>query len=331
MSAVRSEKYVIRPFVDLDAAEELFHNVRLCLDAQEHEAGPVVLDQHTLSSADLVLRLPSPAEIVEAVERTPVAPIDCGLVVVAASNSNRRSCVVFRDYARYLTFGQELEIDREIDPLVFKDRGGFVITVALVLLHELQSEPLRPHLVGTWLARREFRLIPERAEFSFSPEPLTGDIRRQFGLPDRAPSYVRIDEDHLLTADELSSAVSVYLDDDILRLLQQSQNDALSIHIQSELAVTTMGAVARAAVGAVSREVDGPAAPTDVADYPAVEHFLTRLAKRLERETLSSLLSLIDDPDALEAHLRAAFDIRRFTLAALKSTPTHSVQEAGSE
>lgn len=327
MSSVRSAKYVIRPFVDLDHADDVFDQVRLSIGSAEFEAGSVVLDTETLASEAVSIRLPAPSELVAAVERTPVAPIDCGLVVLVSALSNRKSHVAYRDYVRHLDVDGVLILDRAVAPLIFQDSSGFVVTVALVLMHELQAEPLRPHMAGTWIARREFRLVPERAEFSFSPEPLTKEVRKQFGLPERTPQYIRVDGDHLLTADNIADAVGVYLDEEVLHLLQQSQSDALSVHIQYELAVATMGAVARACVSAIARESGGAMSATDVSDHPAVERFLDRLAVQLKRDSLASLLGLIEDPDALEAHLRAAFDVRRFTLAALKTTPGNAISD----
>src|SRR5664279_3080326 len=255
MSAIRSEKYVVRPFEKLDSAEDALEAVRLDVDEQSYEPGSVVLDAHSLSASTLHLSMPTTGEIITAVEGTPLSPLDCGVVIVARAITNRWSHVVLRDYVRYLQYDEGIAIDRSDDPLVFADRGGFVITVAIVLLHELQAEPLRPSSTGTWLARREFRVVPERAEFSFSPDELTDDIRSQFSLPASTPSFVFVDRDQLVGADDLSEAVSVYLDTDILRLLQQSQSDALSVHIQAELAVTTMSAVARAAIDAISDEL----------------------------------------------------------------------------
>ncbi|GAA2079856.1 hypothetical protein GCM10009821_20150 [Aeromicrobium halocynthiae] len=327
MSSVRSEKYVIRPFNGLDAAENVLEDLVLRIDDLEHEPGSIVVDAPTLASAKMALRLPSGSDLGDAVDSTPLGSADCGLVVVARALSNRWSHVVLRDYVRHLDLDGDFEIDRDADRLVFADAGGFVITVAIVLLHELQPEPLRPNSPGTWLARRDFRVVPERAEFSFSPDELTDELRKQFSLPSNAPSFVHVDIDQMIGADDVSEAVSVYLDSSILRLLQQSQTDPLALQIQSELAVTTMAAVARGGLAAMAESLDYEPGAPDVEDYPAIASFYAQLTRRLGRQSMSALLDLIRDPDAFAAHLRAAFDVKKHTLAALKSTPAGASAE----
>lgn len=327
MSSVRSEKYVVRPFSGLQAADDVLDGTVLSVDGTVYEPGSVVLDASLLASAKFALHLPTGKEMGDAVDSTPLGSADCGLVITTRALSNRWSHTVLREYVRHVDADPVMEIDRDIDRLVFADAGGFVISVAIVLLHELQPEPLRPNLTGTWLARRDFRVVPERAEFSFSPDELTDELRKQFSLPSNAPSFVHVDVDQLVGADDLSEAVGVYLDSSILRLLQQSQTDPLALHIQSELAVTTMAAVARGGLVAMQQDLGRPPLTADLDDFPAISSLYAQLTKRLNRKSMSALLDLMEDPDAFAAHLRAAFDVGKHTLAALKATPAGASAE----
>lgn len=329
MSSIRSEKYVVRPFSGLQASDDVLDGVVLSVDGMSYEPGSVVLDSSTLAAAKFSLQLPSGKSLGDAVDATPLGSADCGLIITARALSNRWSHTVLREYVRHLEDDLVMEIDRDVDRLVFADGGGFVISIAIVLLHELQPEPLRPHLTGTWLARRDFRVVPERAEFSFSPDELTDELRKQFALPSNAPSFIHVDVDQLVGADDLSEAVAVYLDSSILRLLQQSQTDPLALHIQAELAVSTMAAVARGGFVAMETDLDGPPTTADLEDYPAILGLYEQLTKRLNRRTLSAFLDLMRDPDAFDAHLRAAFDVGKHTLAALKATPAGANTEGG--
>ena len=322
----RSERYVVRPFINIEEADEALDKVRLYVGDTENEHGTITLPDVTLHNAELALSLPSPDEVREHVQKTVIAPVDCGIVVLVRGTSHRSSRILLNEYCHTAHYETEFRIERNEAELILKDRDGFTVTVAIALLHDLTPEPLRPHLAGTWLARRDFRVVPERDETSFSPEELTDEIRAAFKLPAKTPSYISVDEGVLLEAEVLSDAVKVYLDRDVLRLLQQSQADTLALQIQSELAASTMNAVARAGLKAIAEELGRVPVQSDLEEYEAIKKFFDRLARLLGLD-LSTVFGLVDDPDRLSAHLRAGFAVQKHTIDALKNTPTQKVQE----
>lgn len=289
------------------------------VDGTAYEAGPVVLPANTLAEAHLALTLPAPSELYSAIEKTVVPTVDCGLVVMAAARTHRVTTILVQDYLRTASWPEEFTISRSGADLVFNDRAGFSLTVAVVLLNDLTREPLRPHVAGTWLARRDFRVSPETEDTAFSPEPLSEEIRNHYGLPNGVMRYVRVDD--VLEADSISDAVSVYVDPDVLALLHANQSDKFAVQLQTDLAVSVTEAVA----GAVTRELsaNGAIATTDLTadlldEYPAVSRFIARIADELKLGVADVMYLSREDPLMLRARLEAGFGLSAATNAALK-------------
>jgi hypothetical protein len=314
-SPTRSESALIRPFINLHHADAPLENVRLLVGDAEHEPGAVVLPEEELAGARLAVMLPEPDNIRAAVEKTPVPVVDCGLVVLATGRTHRATHVILQHYLRIADYDSELLLDRSKADLVLNDRAGFTLTVAVVLLNGLVPEPLRPHMAGTWLARRDFRVSVEQSETSFSPEELTQAIREHHGLPEGSLRYVHVEG--VLDEEELSDAVRVYVDADVLSLLLANPTDSSALQMQIELAIHATEMVAIA----ISRELSEGGEPTPEAleVYPAALRFFQNLARTLKTD-LAAALALADEPSRLRAHLEAAFDARKASVVALKES-----------
>ncbi|MUN63418.1 hypothetical protein GMA12_09740 [Kocuria sediminis] len=314
-SPIRSESALIRPFIDLHHADVPLENVRLLVGDVEHEAGAIVLPEEELAGARLAVTLPTPAEIRAAVEQTPIPVVDCGLIVLATGRTNRVTYVVEKQYLRVADYDSELLLDRSKADLVFNDRAGFMLTVAVVLLHGLVRKPLQPYMAGTWLARRDFRVSVEQNETSFSPEELTQAIREHHGLPEGSLRYVHVEG--VLDEAELSDAVRVYVDTEVLNLLLANPTDTSALQMQIELAIHATEVVA----SAILRELSESCEPTPEAleTYPAALRFFQNLARTLKTD-MATILNLADEPSRLRAHLEAAFDARKASIVALKES-----------
>lgn len=314
-STIRSETALIRPFSNIEAADIPLDEVRLVVGGEEFEAGAVVLADEVLKSARLQLRLPGPLDVRAAVAQTIVPEQDAALAVIGTAKTNRVSKVFLLEYLKPGAWNAELDLDRAIADLVLNDRQGFSLTVAVILRHNLSAEPLRPSMAGTWLARREFSVGPERQDSSFSPEELTEDVRKQFGLREGVQRFVFVDT--WQDAEILSDAVRVYLDPDTLHLLLANLSDPISIQLQADLAVYATETVATA----IARDLmtgDHIAAPSELEAYPAAKRFFENLSRRLDLDVADAIGIATNDPSLLRAHLEAAMDLRTVTTNALK-------------
>lgn len=317
-SPTRSETALIRPFAQIEEADVPLEGVRLWVAGEEYPAGAVVLAEDVLAVAPLSLKLPSPQEVRAAVEKTSVPPQDCGLVVLGASRSNRVSRVIVQEYLKQDAWPASLSLPRDSSDLVLGDRYGFSLLVAVVLLHDLAPSPLHPHMAGTWLARREFAVSPEREDTSFSPEELTEEIREFLNLPKGVLRFVQVL--NWQNADVLSDEVRVYVEPEVLNLLLASPTDRGAIQMQVELAIQSMETVAATIAHDLSD--DGKQAPSSEAlsPYPAAARFF----ESLSRSTTLSVEDLLDvavgEPNRLRAHLEVAFNAKAVTAQALKES-----------
>ncbi|USX46297.1 hypothetical protein [Dietzia kunjamensis] len=314
IASTRSESALVRPFTGIHAADSAMTQVCLSVNGEPHEAGAVVLPGEVLSSAHFTLSLPTTAEVIDAVSATGVPVEKCGLVVIATARSHRTSHILIREELASDKWPAQLDLVRTDADLVFNDLAGFVLTVAVVLLEELPPAPLRPSAAGTWLAQREFKVSPENEEASFSPEPLTDQVREHFGLPVGVLRF--IDVDGVLEEDNLSDAVRVYVDGEILNLLLSQPSSPPAIHIQVELAIQATEAVATN----IARELgDGSVPAVDLLNSaPAAKRFCENLAQRLSIDLASLLQVATTQTPMLRALLEATFGMREVTSQALK-------------
>jgi hypothetical protein len=251
-----------------------------------------------------------------AVGKTSVPVVDCGVVVLITGRSHRASRVLLKDYLRIADYDVEFALDRSEADLILNDVNGFTVTVAIALLTAHSFAPLRPHIPGTWLARRMFMVSPERDETSFSPEALTPQIRDHYGLPAGTMRYIRIETDDLMEEEHIGDAVRVYVDPDVLSLLLANPTDSVSVQMQVELAIQATTAVAAAVVNEL-RDDNGKVDATGLDDHDAAKRFIDTLATTL-KIGVADVLNLATEAPLLSSHLEAAFGLRRATVSMLK-------------
>lgn len=311
---IRSETTLVRPYAKIDAADAPLDCVRVLVNGAEHAPGAIVLPSEEITGSKISIRLPTSKELLDAVDSTVVPTIDCGLVVLASGKSHRASRVIVQSYLKTDDWPQLLELPRQPDDIVLNDRFGFTLTVAVVLLHDLTAEPLRPHMAGTWLARREFTISPEREDTSFSPEALTEEIRAHHQLPAGVLQYVEVG--YWQDADLLSDEVRVYMDPEVLSLLLANPSDGSSVQMQIELAVLATEVVAVT----IARELSTSGAATEslLGPYAAAARFFANVARTTDLSVDDVLHFAANEPARLRAHLEASFGANAATVRALK-------------
>lgn len=317
---MKSEPRTVRPFIGIDAADEAMEKIRFVVNGEEHQAlegspGNLVLTDSDLAAATITLHLPDSEEVRGAVDKTGVPVGDCAFFVLARGRTHRASAALYAEYLAKAQVPTELTVDRDRFPLILRDRSGFNLTVAVVLMHNNTPEPLRPSMPGTWLARRDFRITPERDESSFSPEPLTDALRAEYSIPSGSTSFIKI-EDNLETAEPISEAVRVFVDEKVLNTLHAAPNEPLAKYIQTDLAVTTMVTVAHAAYQRIAKP-GGAVTEAELDAYAGIKLFFTNVAGSLGK-SIDEVLAMCTQPDILRAHLADAFGSLKATNAALK-------------
>jgi hypothetical protein len=241
---IRSESRTVRPFEGLSLSEEIFTRTVLLVDNKEHEAGSLLLPGSQVRTANLAIKTnTSLKELQQACTDAGVPHDSVRYVVFARSRMLRRSTIVYDHRIDRKDFLETIEIDRlSEDKLVFGDQSGFEISSALIVWEALEKKPLKVSDPGTWLGRSRFRIRPESDFSSFSPLHLDKLTRERLGLREGTYSHIEIQDD-ILSLEDLSDGVQVYLDEDVLNLLLQDESDGMAKAIQTQLAVTTISSI----------------------------------------------------------------------------------------
>lgn len=311
---MRSEPEVVRPFAGIESANAPLEAVHLLINGETREPGAVVLeDDEALADAKFALRLPEPAEVRAAVEATGVPVVDCGFVVLLTGRSHRVSKVLVNEGLRAAHYDTEIMLDRSENDLILNDRSGFTVTVAIALLTPNTPRPLRPHIPGTWLARRDFSVSASVDHLSFSPEPLTDVIRAHLGLPKGSLRYIEVGD--VLDTENIGDAIHVYVDEQVLNLLLANPTDLISMQMQIDLAVAATTDIATTIAGGIAKQ--GHVDPADLDGHSGAKTFIENLAVTLNIST-SDALNLALDGFLLRPRLEDAFNLRTTTLNMLK-------------
>lgn len=311
------ERRIVRPFANISDADPPLDEVVIYVDDEEFEPGAVELPDHVFKSAELSLRLPSQDELVKHVGKTQVPYVDCGLVVMATGKMHRGNVVLLKEYLNSGSWPREITIPRIEDDLILGDVTGFKLVVAIVLLNDLVPEPLKPSIAGTWIARRDFNIRPESQYLSFSPDKLTKAVREQFGIPAKALRYILVNG--LLSAEDLSDAVTVYIDPEVLDRLKAQEDEPFSMQFQTDLAVATHETIAASIIAELADATERSRPNLgDLEQYEAAFVYLDRLSNKLSLE-VSEVFEMIQIDSALfRAHLEALFGTLNATRIALK-------------
>jgi hypothetical protein len=183
--------------------------------------------------------------------------------------------------------------------------SGFAVDVFLVLTQSLPRRPLRPHQLGTWLARSQFRVDTTEGPASLPPTPLTDDIRQTLGLPAKTLRFLDFRDHDLLQPYGDQEPPVFYVDERLLAQMSARRNSAASKALQLQLAhdfvaavvrrassnpeltgmsyadlrTTLVGSVLRVAAGAGASDQDLARLLSDVRDTPErviarAEHFI---------------------------------------------------------
>lgn len=320
MNLLRTESRVIRPFKGLNAANKVLDRVQLKQGQKLFSPGTIILPTIKLKEQHFSLVLDTEHDdFISACTQAGLNPDHVTLFVFANSRTLRKSTLIFEmalNEARKVP--KEIEIEDtygdELSRYVFHDSAGFQVVAALVLNQSLQPKPLKIHKVGTFLAKTSFVLKPEEDLSSFAPEPLTDMLRADFNLPKSCMSYIYLQET-ILSTEDLSESITVYLDSEILNLLLIDESDQVSKHIQVALAIQTLEAL----LMGISRALEKDGLEySDLSENSGSISFLQKLSGDL-RLSIEELLSLCQrDPSKLRSQLEDKFKVQTLVEQLLK-------------
>lgn len=316
----RTESKTVRPFKGLSDAEKAFTKVALMAGVDECAATPKsnTYDQEELARLSLVLHFGySMDDLRSAAKVASVDPGDAALVVMARSRTLRMSRVLARFDLSADQLPAHLPIDRASQPLIFADRSGFDVRVALVVTNQLPARVLQPSMPGTFLAQRLYRLRPEPDFSSFAPQKLTPGIREERGLPPTCTSFIEVDMATLGLVDSLADAVVQYIDEEILAFTQADATDVWSVQVQTQFAVDLFCEICFAANRLLT--ADGQdVTRAQLAACPGLNEFLKSVSAGLEVDTVDLVALAGEQPSRVRSEFEALLGLTDATRKAFR-------------
>lgn len=251
-----SERRVVRPYADVEPFQAI-------LDKWCFRIGPEQLspgEHRTIPSSSF---LHDPGVVVCAVDDDALEDVrkeaaaaadaagydqaDVELVVIAATPYLRLADVVHRaSVADDDAIPREIRLEHDQGPGALRTAsGGCDVDVYLCLAKDVPSRPLRPARRGTWLGHIRFGLRTELGDLGFTPLPLTADVRSQHQLGADVIRFVDVTPEALLE-DDLSAAVELYIDEQVLAVLNQAPTTAGARFFQRQIFLDVVAALIRA-------------------------------------------------------------------------------------
>jgi len=317
-----AESPVIRNFKGLDKYESLLSELRLVVnkgygdvfELQSDEALAVSLPD--FRDLGLTLKFSGGVDDIEsglqsASAASGISSEDVDFVVVAESGFLRNREILFRISVSALTTKHEIIPWKAVRSDTLSDRRhGFDLNSFFVLNKEIPVKPLRPHRLGTVLARSSFGIKTNRIGSGLLPLPLTEEVRAQNGLPRNTLLFV--DQfGELFDSEGLDEAINVYIDEEIHSDLGRLRTKEAKL-FQSSFAIQALGQL----VYLASAELASLEINEDLANSP-VGRFLhsqvTKVTGKKSSDGKSTLELIRSKPSVVAAQLTAQYKLREQT------------------
>lgn len=242
---VGSFRFVARPYEGIEALGQALDLTQIILAGTTYLPGTVAIPQDSLPVHGARIQVFIDCEgVIETLDSLGIPSGAVGIACIAFGSVIATSEVLFDE--EFDSVRTPFTVDLAGKPLIFESPNGFDVRVVLYLRKGLRQKGFRPHRVGTWLAVATFSLTPFTSLSRFCPLPMDEELRAHLLLPVGCVSYVQVGEG-LIDADSIEDEVEVYLDLDILRLLQENPDEPLARYIQIDLASATLVAIIQSA------------------------------------------------------------------------------------
>lgn len=257
-------------------------------------------------------------EVIQALKHMKLDPKNVNIACIGYGSVIASSSVIFDKTISEITSPARISLNDK-NPLVFASSNGFDTHLFLYLAKKGSAPKgsLVPTIPGTWLAHAGFSVSPHVGMTRFAPTPMDSKIRKALGLPNDCLTYVSVSDD-VIMHNSLEDTVMVYVDSDVLRLLQENPRDPLSSQIQLDLVVSTILSLLTKSAHIIATN-----GLWDSLDDPMhVNASITQLASQFIEgpySTPEEILRLaLEEPGILRALVESNFKLLKKTSAALR-------------
>lgn len=326
-SSSRAEGRALRPFKGLEGFEDLILSLRIVHSTSAGEDTMHVGERHVISASQLsssgyrVGLSTEVKEITRVAFEASISSEDVDLVVFARDTgaSPLSETILIKRVslneldAEVSLFKREQQKPR---PMLNKS-DGFDFQIFLLLNKDLEPQPLRPHQKGTILASGSIGIQVRSPLGDLQPTKLTDVVRSDEELDNSAWIYVK-SEDEYIDATSLASVLTVYVDEEILRLTSFLPKDTRRMAEYLFTLPALVQVVYAASIQLIKSDYD-PALFQESGN--AVLNFIFQKV-RISEPDLSReqfIVNLKSEPEKITAAVLAAGDIRKKTALAMKT------------
>lgn len=193
---------------------------------------------------------------------------------------------------------------------------GANVAAYLLLIEDIDPQPLRPWRKGTWLARAVFRLVSTSQTSLFRLTPLDETQRDRLGLPQGVVRYIDLGDCEPTQSYDDSNPPIFYVDKELLDLLAARPNSRLSRFVQVQLVQDFIWGVLRSP--AVQEEELEDLSWTDLEDTLLGKILSLIAGSSASDEWRHTLIKESkEDPDKILALAEDAIGLRKVLLAAV--------------
>ena len=242
----REEGAELRPFIGLEVFEDLLAGTHLIASTLYGEVeiiagGSGQLNGLSVDKVGYRLRLGiSSSEMATLCQSFGLKAEQIDLVVIA--RDQKSSTLHEAEILKVLNgsgLGSEVILvarDEQRSRLMTNRYTGFEFEVFLVLNSDVSPRPLKPRRKGTILAQTKFAVDILDKKSGLKPYPLTAQVREDYALPNGVWLWVEEQSESLLEAVSLKDAFRIYVDEEILILLNRLSGPTRSFALQTVIA-----------------------------------------------------------------------------------------------
>jgi hypothetical protein len=306
--ASRHEERIIRPFVGLDDLNDVFSEFTLTVCG--FKASPNAFIPTDLFK-EITLDLKtfwSPKEVNDAIEILGLKPDEVHYAVYLLGRTLKRVSLV-RDASLAELANPETSISLTYTdaPHIFGDKvSGFDVVVVLYLKKGREAKPLTVYEEGTWLAKKDFTVRPERGLSLFSPTPMDAKRKVELGLPKKTLFYLEMNNESMFLATEVEQAFTFYVDETFFILVSDERSNA-----SQAMALLMVRQALSGVTSALAKSLAGKNLESFTSEIEAGEHddtvgvrLLKSIKKKIPGKSMFDILEMAaGEPEKLVSHL----------------------------
>jgi hypothetical protein len=311
----RLEERLIRPFVGLEDFSNVFDEVSLRVG--DERANPnLYLDPEKFRETSLNLTtFWNPKSVIDALGILNLSPEDVHFAIYLLGKT-LKEVVIVRDVALSMIKNPEtaISIGYQDAPRVLGDNlAGFDVVVALYLKKGRESKPLTVYEEGTWLAKSEFTIRPDRGLSMFSPLAMDAEQKKTMGLPKKTMFFLETQSESVFHTTDVDRVFKFWVDERVYTELQDERSkvsQAMALLMVRQALSGIIGILSRnlsefSDIESATQQFDGGAFEESVAS-----RLVSSIKKKLPATDTKQVFELASqDPERLVALLDDAMNL----------------------